>query len=998
MTDNVKAARPRRKVNIIMLIVCAVLVAGLIIGDVVCWYKFDEINSHLVGMGVQVDAGGATQALAEGDELVQRIEEEGIVLLENNDGTLPLEVNGTYNVNVFGVGGTDDGFAYTSDRGSGVATILPEDTDKFKKTRVTFTEGLEASGFKVNTELLAEYEDGNPSASFYRDNAVLDAAKNWSDTAIVVISRITGENASTSELLDPSLADGSLWLNDEETAMLDHVRTTFGTVIVIINSSNTMEMGFTELEGVDAALSVGYVGQSGTKAIGRVLSGAVTPSGHLAATAPYDTTQDPTYANAVRTAGGDNQIHYTENIYIGYKWYETAFAEKFVFSSGDYDFDFSSEEGYRRIVQYPFGYGLSYTTFSWELGDVTLTADDYSEPLPSDGMLFDKDTTVSVEVTVTNTGSRAGKEVVQLYTSAPYTAGEIEKSALNLTAFAKTDMLYPADYDVPDGENAADYPNSQTLTLTFDIYDMASYDCYDMNGNGFSGWELDPGKYEIRLMKNAHDASEIPDVTVEVPVTDEETGRGYIYRFDPETNGYVKNRFTGDDAEAGVPIDGSAFGEKVKYLSRADLAGTFPTEKTPRRPAGSLSSVHDWYYTGWDDDPSLERPQLNRTEGELLYLYTREDGSPATAEELAGTQGVKLVANEELIMKLGADYDAPEWERLLTQLTADEINLITGSAGFGTKEAASIGKPRLLDFDGPSGFNSKITQSSSSTAWTGYPAASVLAQTWNVELAYSMGFALGAEAKVTGGMTGIYAPTVNLHRTPYNTRNYEAYSEDPVISGYMAANMITGAKNNGLTCWLKHFALSEAGWNPNHVDTWLTEQNLRENYFKPFEIAVKDADANAVMSAFNRIGAVDCVNSYALLTKVLRDEWGFEGAVVTDYNMGQLREHIRSGNDLHLTPNENTPQTLDTLNDADMYCGVQGVKNALYTYCNTYYAAKTFDPDAEMTLATFDEPFAWWVLLLVILNVLAVGGLGYNVFRMFKPRKTGQKAVAADEE
>ncbi len=997
MTDNVKAVRPRRKINIIMLIVCAVLVAGLIAGDVVCWYFFDEINNHLVGMGVQVDADKATEALAEGDALVQKIEEEGIVLLENN-GALPIKTNGSYNVNVFGTGGTDDGFSYTSDRGSAVATILPEDTEKFKKTRVTLTEGLEASGFRVNDGLLAEYEDGNPDASFYAGGSVLDAARSWSDTAIVVISRITGENASASELLDPAFADGSLWLNDEERAMLDYVRTTYGTVIVIINSSNTMEMGFTELEGVDAALSVGYVGQSGTKAIGRVLSGAVTPSGHLAATAPYDTTQDPTYANAVRTGGGDNQIHYTENIYVGYKWYETAFAEKFAFSSGNYDFDFSTEDGYREVVQYPFGYGLSYTSFEWELGDVTFTVDGYSEPLPADGTLFDRDTTVSVDVTVSNTGNYPGKDVVQLYFAAPYYEGEIEKSAINLAAFAKTDTLYPLGYDVPDGEDAANYPNSQTLTLTFDIYDMASYDCYDKNGNGFKGWELDPGDYAVKLMHNAHDASEISDVVIKVPVTDEDTGRGYIYRFDPDTNGYVKNRFTGDDAEAGVPIDGSAFGEEVKYLTRSDLAGSFPTTKTPNRPAGSLTSAHEWYYTGWDDDPSLVRPELGRTEGEMLHLYTREDGTPATAAELSGTQGTKLVANEQLIMTLGANYDAPEWKTLLTQLTMDEINLITGSAGFGTKEAASIGKPRLLDFDGPSGFNSKITQSSSDTAWTGYPAASVLAQTWNVELAYEMGFALGAEAKVTGGMTGIYAPTVNLHRTPYNTRNYEAYGEDPVISGYMAANMITGARNNGLTCWLKHFALSEAGWNPNYVDTWLTEQDLRENYLKPFEIAVKDADANAVMSAFNRVGAVDCVNSYALLTKVLRDEWKFEGAVVTDYNMGELRKHIRSGNDLHLTPNENTPQTLDELNDVDVYCGVTGVKNALFTYCNTYYAAKTFDPDAEMTLATFDEPFAWWVLLLVILNVLAVLGLGYNVFRMFRPRRSKEKNPSPDDE
>ena len=904
-------------------------------------------------------------------DIIEEAMKEGAVLLQNkevtyNDGqnqvtepALPLSSGDS--VRLYGAASY-----YSVHMGQGSGGV---ESGVIPSRRVSLYDGLTGAGLSVDETMNSWYRDNGKdsvsgkSGNNDRDGESFMGASNqtsqypvkdvaWNslhanksaeaDAAVMVIGRNSGEaldlymdvtmkggvepldavlgRASSSNYTSDEFGD-ALSLAANELDVLNNLvqlksSGTIKKVIVLMNTANPMQCQFLEdIPGIDACMWIGNIGENGATAIGKLLTGEYNPSGRTVNTFWEESAYNPVYynfgsirygnagilENYFQTEGFMNNeyyVAYQEGIYNGYKYTETRY-EDYVTQSGN-----AGTFDYGEVVTFPFGHGLSYTTFSYS---------DFS-------VAYDADTDVyTVSVTVTNTGDVAGKDVVQLYTSPQYYDGETEKSAINLTAFAKTDTLYPAGYDVPDGEDAADYPNSQTLTLTFDIYDMASYDSYDMNGNGFKGWELDPGDYGIKFMKNAHDASGIPDVTVRVPVTDEETGRGYIYRFDPETNGYVKNRFTGDDAEAGVPTDGSAFGEEVKYLSRADFAGTFPVSKTPNRPAGSLTSVKDWYYTGWDEDPSLERPRLERTDGELLYLYTREDGSPATAEELAGTQGVKLVANETLILKLGADYDAPEWEQLLTQLTMDEINLITGSAGFGTKEAASVGKPRLLDFDGPSGFNSKITQSTSSTAWTGYPAASVLAQTWNVSLAYGMGFALGAEAKVTGGMTGIYAPTVNLHRTPYNTRNYEAYSEDPVISGYMAANMITGAKNNGLTCWLKHFALSEAGWNPNHVYTWLTEQNLRENYLKPFEIAVKDADANAVMSAFNRVGGVDCVNSYALLTKVLRDEWKFEGAVVTDYNMGELREHIRSGNDLHLTPNENTPQTLDKLDDTDVY-------------------------------------------------------------------------------
>ncbi len=1020
--DNQKRIR-LKPINIVVLVVFVIVLAGMIFGNIMCYMHAGEITSHLVGNGVIYDHSDDTQqTLAEGDKLVRNIADEGIVLLKNQNGALPLAVrsDAKYKINLFGVGSTPDGFTYSGE-GSGASTIVKEDilnsdgSVKFKSNRLTLQQGLEESGFEVNTELLSAFtgseskwnsndpfDSGNPDANFWKnDNAVLRNAKEFSDTAIVTLSRHTGENARVPELTtskwentrtgsgdDPS----RLKLDDKEEAMLDYVSANFGTVIVIINSTNIIEMGFLNDDGIDAALNVGTLGQSGTAAIGRILSGAVNPSGKLTDTAVYDSKQDPTYVNVVRSQGGrnagGNQITYVEDIYVGYKWYETAYADgvKIVDPARGLNLDFSDEAGYDNIVQFPFGYGLSYTSFSWELGEVKWKIGENEVTMPANGVLTDEETTISITVKVTNEGERAGKDVVQLYYSAPYTKGEIEKSAVNLVAFEKTPLIEPHA--------------TKEVTLTFDVYDMASYDCYDANGNDFIGWELDPGDYTLRLCRTAHDPSEIPALTVNVPATGD---KGFTYQYDPETNGYVYNRFTGSDAEAGMPIDGSTLtaqdGSKIKYMSRSDFNATFPYQNTPKRNAtAALRQAWDYYYKGYDDAAAagvLEAPEIGRTEGEMLYLYTAADGSKASEDSLNGLDGSAAVQpNEELIMELGSNYDSKKWDTLLSQITAEEIDSITGSAGFGTKAAESIGKPRLLDYDGPSGFNSKITTSGDSMLWTAFPGECVLGQTWNKDLAYEMGFALGSEAKKTGGMTGIYAPTVNLHRSPYFTRNYEAYSEDGVLSGYMAADMIRGAKDNGLSCYLKHFALSELGYNPNDVNTWLTEQNLRENYLKAFEIAVKDGQPNAVMSSFNCIGAVRCCNSYALLTQVLRKEWNFEGSVVTDYNMGTTREHVRSGNDLHLLPNENVfTSWLNENNAADVYAGYNAVKNAVYSYCNTYYAMKTYDPDAEMVLSRTEEVFAWWIPVLIALDVLVVGGMAFCVFWIFRPRADGQQTA-----
>lgn len=974
--------------SIVLLCVYIAVVIALAVGNGIYGVHAGEIKSHLVGSGITVDSDKAQAALAKGDELVQKIASEGIVLLENKNGTLPLAVraNEKYRVNLFGVGSTDDGFAY-SGVGSGASTIIAEDieengTVKFKRNRVTLTEGLEAAGFEVNRKLLDEYKGGNPAKSFYTGgSAALEAAKPFSATAIVTVSRETGENVSTQELKDPKL-DG-LTLTENERAMIDYVEQNYETVIVLLNVANTMEMDFLKEPGIDAALLVGFAGQSGTKSIGKALSGAVNPSGKTSNTAPYDTTSDPTYVNAVRSQGGNNQIFYAEDIYVGYKWYETANAVGY----------FDEEEntygkGYEAVVQYPFGYGLSYTDFSWTLKDVKIkTGDEEEKSVLEDGNITDnvirhRNTSVSVTVSVTNTGSAAGKDVVQVYYQAPYYDGEIEKSHINLVGFAKTGEI--------------EKNGTEDVTVTFDVYDMASYDCYDRNGNGVRGWELDPGDYKIKIMDSAHTPSAISDITLNVPEFGTASARrGYIYRFDPESKGYVKNRFTGEDAEAGMPIDGNRNAEdnkRVTYLSRADFKGTFPKEKPENLNKNDIAAANAYYYRGYDDAEkagTLEMPVTGRTDGDMLYLYTLVGGKKASESDLKRT-GAEIVPNETLIMELGSDYKSPKWDTLLSQLTTGEISDMVAAAGFGTIAAESIGKPKFVDFDGPSGFNRKMASllEANSFAWTAFPSNSVLACTWNTRLAYEMGFNEGDEAPVMGGINGWYAPTVNLHRSPYNTRNYEAYSEDGVLSGYMGASLIKGAKNNGLTCYLKHLALSEPGYNPNYLNTWLTEQNLRENYLKAFEICVKDGGANAVMSAFNSVGAVSACNSYALLTQVLRNEWGFRGAVVTDYNFGDVNNQVRSGNDLHLLPPQNSKQNwLDKFSSADVTVGKTAVKNAVYSYCNTYYTAKSYNPDADMGMGKMSEKFNWVTLLLVILDILCATAIGYGVFRIFVPFK-----------
>lgn len=952
---------------IITIAVSAVLLVALLVGNIMCVLHSGEISSMLSPDTVKISTNTEEleRALAAGDEIVQRMGEEGTTLLKNERGTLPLGATATNKVKVNLFMGD---FYYTSSGSSGQATINPN-------KRVTLPDALKESNFEVN-----QIDTKSRSASSYSSgDADMQKAENYSDVAIVVISRVTQENSTVNELTGKD-SDGRMpiQITAAEEAMLNYAGAAFDKTIVLINAGNTMELGFAEKDNIEALLYISWPGQSGTHGVARILAGTVNPSGRTTDTFVYDITKDPTWANNLKSS---NQITYQENIYIGYRWYETAYAENyFEGETNEYG------QGYDAVVQYPFGYGLSYTTFERKIGEAKWTVDGVSSAAPDGAQFANSKTQIEIPVTVENTGNTPGKEVVQLYVTPEYKKGGIEKPHVVLTAFAKTDMLYPKDYEIPSGDDAEDYPNSQTVTLSFDLYDVASYDCYDANGNGVVGYELDPGDYVFAVKTDAHSE---PDGTLTWKIANNGTATepfGYAYRFDVDTNRYVTNRFTGDTSLY-APVDGSTGGAPIAYMTRENFAASFPKSRAANRTGAGVDQ--SGLYNGFDD-ADLTVPALN--EQNNLYLWTLEDGSPANYDDLSRS-GRKIKPNEELIMKLGADYDDPLWTTLLAQLKMSEINFVTNSAGFGTKAIASVGKPFLADRDGPAGFNDSVIGGANTDLWTGYACENLVGMTWNIEIAYEFGAAFAIEGQKTG-VDGNYGVCVNLHRSSVNTRNFEAFSEDPLISGKMAARLIVGATTRGMYVYLKHLVLSEPGQNPNNLNTWLTEQTLREVYLKPFEIAVKEGKANAVMSAFNRVGGVNANENYSLLTSVLRGEWKFNGSVITDYGMGNVSTFVRSGGDIKLNPNDGNAN-LSENNAVDVYCGVRAIKNVLFTHCNTYYRAQTFDPTRVVELVEIEKAFRWWILALVGLDVVVVGLTAWQIIVVSLKLRKSKKADVA---
>lgn len=912
-------------------------------------------------------------ALANANAVNEKINEEGIVLLKNENDALPLPEGAR--ISVFGKNSVDivyGGSGSAGARGSDFKNVYDSLTDAglvYNPTLKSFYEGsASGSGRPSNPAMgtiLTGFAVGETPKSAYTAEVTGSFAQ-YSDAAVVIISRISGEGFDLPRTMYNSFKDTSkvsgarnaddhyLQLDQNETDMLEMVCSSgFKKVIVVINAANAMELGFLDdpahyayQSGIDAALQMGLPGASGVMALGRVLTGKVNPSGRLVDTYARDLKQDPSWnnfgnnmledGNRYLNAKGRKQsfyfVQYEEGIYVGYRYWETR-----GYTDG--------EEWYKNHVVYPLGYGLSYTEFSYEVGEYRLVdKQGNTTALPETLSASDADKSVSVDVKVKNTGAVAGKEVVQLYVSLPYYDGGIEKSNVVLAAFAKTDIIEP------DGDD--------TVTLEFSLYDLASYDNNDKNGNNFKGYELEEGGYEIFVSKNAHSwaVDGTPAKTFAVPAT--ETGRhtGFKYGKDTVTDYTVENRF--DDVSSGI----------TKLLSRSNWEGTMPTAPT-------------------DADRVISDEILNK-----LKAYTADDkaGDPWYAET-APTQATSSYAYGkapvQLYEMIGLDYDDPKWEELLNSLTVSEMLGAISTCAFNTGRIDGISKPTTTEADGPVGFTNFLSDPTIYDTCS-YASECVLGATWNVELAYEMGKAVGNEGligNVAGDKSpysGWYAPGVNIHRSQFGGRNTEYFSEDGLLSGKMGASEVQGAKSKGVYTFVKHFVLNDQETDRSSMGilTWADEQSMRELYFKPFEIIVKEGKTTGIMSSFNRIGTTWAGGSYNLLTEVLRGEWGFNGTVITDYYYatpymyGDLM--IRAGGDITLGQSSN----ITSLNTPTQIANIRrATHNMLYTVANS----NAMNGYGEGVVYAYALPY--WVIALICVDVALFAG--FAVWGVFAVRK-----------
>lgn len=966
----------------LIIVGMALILAVVLAANILCGIFNEMITVFLSGYGVNT----ANLDYEQGDAVCQDIAAEGLVLLKNTPNGLPMK--NVTKVNVFGWGSTDGGFIVSGagsgssdDRGSG-------------EGKVTLLSAFEREGIEYNTALTKVYTDFaknrdngdywnaaypffnliEPAASALTDT-IMNQAVEYSDTAIVVISRLGGEGQDLPReqrklKLPTDTTRTYLQLSTEEEGMLAKVKAAgFARTIILLNTCNTMELGFVEDESISAVLSISCPGQSGSISVVKALKGEINPSGKTVDAYAYDLTTAATYANAPDCrnvnskfggvhsyTNGGYYIDYAESIYVGYKWYETADAMGYWDDAG----------GYNSVVQYPFGYGLSYTNFEWKVQSVS----------PASGSTVTPDTTVEITVSVTNKGDVAGKDVVEVYFNPPYTDG-IEKASKNLCAFAKTELLDPAGGS----------KDSQLLTLKFKVSEMKSYDYTDANDNGIQSYELEKGTYTVTVQTDSHNVSTAANSTLTYKVA-----RDYDLSKDEVTNEKIENRFTGETADDGVSIDGTNSNANIVYLSRANFKETFPAITTERRAKTSnITALGDnWKNTAKDTN---DMP-LQGVKGDLRLVIDDEE-NPGTKK-----------LNMELVNTLGADYDDIGWDLLLDQITVSELVTLVQGGGYRTAKIDSIGKPEVLDLDGPSGLNDTNMTAESKANWTSFPVETMIASAWSDRLAYVYGLAVGKEANETG-VGGWYAPGANIHRSPFSGRNFEYYSEDPFLSGIMASSTVRGATNNGLYCYVKHFAVNDQENNRAGLYTWLTEQALREVYLRPFEMCVKLGNANAIMSAFNRIGATWVGGSYSLLTTILRDEWGFRGTVVTDYSNGgsymNVDQGIRAGNDIWLNGSRANSLPGGGYNDKTsataVSCARDAAKNVIYTYLNTRYLQSNYKPSddelmfkTELTSSAAAKAAAYWIIGVVAFDVVVVAGLGVWIYFIFIRPKRKEKA------
>ena len=991
-----------------------IVAAGVALGIGNHWAFVDgasTLTTYLTAPVPQDAAAMTRSAPGMGDELAVEVEGEGIVMLENN-GTLPLNKNDVTQVNVFGHGSVD---WYIMSSGSEmVGTKGHKSYD--------FNSALRKKGIKTNEDISNYYTDWHKAEGdsntiqSHLDNyfvirepslevddkykEIYDDALSYSDTAFFVISRHAGENSDCPHYQNKLESNNSthksgnkiqdmnrtyLEISEEEEYTLRQVAADFENVIVIVNSTNNMTLDFVKNindeipDGIDAVLNVGVTGGQGALAIPDVIFGDVTPSGHMTDTTPYRPEYDITYYRSCakhtrhyeggrsadyfstcgRGSGGGAfyqyacYTEYTEGIYMGYRWFETADAEGF--------WDTPEYGGYDNVVQYPFGYGMSYTDFSWK----------FVEADKVNGSEIEANEKLNLKVEVTNTGTRKGKDVVQIYLTAPYTPGGIEKSFRKLVGYEKTPLLQPGE--------------ACTIDIEVDTKDFKSYDDYDANKDGHTGYELEAGDYELNFMTDAHHVKQGMSPMVYKVFDDVWIDK------DEVTGEKVENRFTGATAYEGMPIDGSSVDQNIKFVHRNNFPPLL-TECEENKP------WTDKLMERTSDPNPISNYSFSKTMSDTWDNATKDywgNPIPQTKPKWSSGGTAKLFENgkiTELGLKCGEDYDAPEWDSVLNQLSFDNSkSIVTENSSYASRGMAEIGlresKTNAYKFEEGAAMIGGGYGQSDSINCPAYPGPTMGCQAWNRALTFKLGRSMGNDMNASGA-DGIFSPNCNLHRSTYGGRNCGYQSEDPFLSGRYVSEIIKGISIYGRITFVKHFVANDQDFNRMANMSWMTEQTFRELYLRSFEEAVKNGGTVGIMTSFNRIGGIWTGGNEALIQGVLRKEWGFRGQIITDMTENPTNMDIgfsfRYGGNLNLilSSNKTVANAIGTASNTPVRVQLRlrdAMHEIAYSYCHAMWRNETYNANADPADVIISIPpknsYLWWQPAVISLDAFAYGGL-----------------------
>ena len=877
-------------------------------------------------------------------QICELVEAEGTVLLRNDNGALPLAAGAK--VSLFSHSCVDIIYG-----GTGSGSVDTSTAPKLK-------DALEGAGLTVNPTLWDFYStgagsgyvrsvtdiEGSATKGEYKINEVPWSAytadvqssfSSYGDAAIFVLARGGGEGGDLWRTGTDGENGDYLALSQEEKDTLAQLgklkgQGVFQRVIVLINSSNAPHCAFLNNSdyGIDACLWIGSVGQYGLNSVAKILSGEVNPSGRLVDTFCYDNLSAPamqnlgdfTFPNAAEMGltqndpirqVNQNYVVYQEGIYVGYKYYETRYEDTVLGQGNTAGYNYGSQ------VAYPFGFGLSYTSFEYAGFQVSDGGDSFT-----------------VSVNVTNTGSAAGKETVQIYLQKPYTQydrdNHVEKAAVELVGFGKTAELAPGA--------------SETVTVTVPKQLLRAYDAYNAGT-----YIVEAGDYYLTAAKDAHDAvnnvlaakgytaaggvmdaNGTAKLTECVRLTESQATELSGQVSTAATGTAIVNQFDDTDLNRYGNYDGS-----ITYLSRSDWAGTFPQPQTIRLTQAMAQDIINVFQT----ESGYEMP-----------LY--------------GQNNNMMMAN-----LMGKAYDDPDWELLLDQMTFDEQVILITNSFHNTKVIPSIQKPATKETNGPQGITDSFINGSSSGM--AFPAETIMAATWNTDIMRQVGECIG-EQGLKSKTHGVYGPAANIHRTAYCGRNYEYFSEDGFLSGAMAVPEVVAIEAKGVYVLMKHFALNDQETNRAGVATWSNEQAIREIYLAPFEMATVDANVHGFMTVMNRIGAKWGGAHAGLLTHVLRGEWGFEGFVITDCTVNSTYTDslvgLQGGSDIWdgVKSIEQTDESLYANQNDPYVCQLmrQAVHRLLYVQANSS-AMNGLDASQRVV-----EIMTWWQIALIAADVV----------------------------